>query len=147
MRADPLGAGDALLHRVTEGDAEFFRDRLRLRHHGSRQSACFGKLADIHQRRPRQRTDRIERQIAPRFHPDVRAQVCHDFRLESGAGKNLGQILHPVRLCSVQLCEGKPVAFDLADHTGSRSVRGRIRDGGDDAVRGDIRFDDTVGIE
>ena len=60
MRADRLGAGDALVDSDAEGDAEFLRDVLRFLHHGRGQFARLGELANVNQRGVGQCRDRVE---------------------------------------------------------------------------------------
>ena len=67
VRADALGAGDALFDAEPETNTEGFADGLGFAHHRHRERACRGKAADIFERRMGERAHRIEGQIPQSF--------------------------------------------------------------------------------
>ena len=66
---------DALLDCMAERHAQLLSDLSRFAHHIGCQPAGGREAADLGQRGPGQGADRVERQIAPRLKPDLRADV------------------------------------------------------------------------
>jgi hypothetical protein len=69
------------------------RHDLRFGHHGRGERARRGELANLGERRARERTDRVESQIAPELQPDLGADVIEHWRLEAGAREALRDAL------------------------------------------------------
>src|SRR5579871_5561374 len=93
--ADGLRAGDALVDGDAKDDAELLGDVLRLFHHGRREFARLGELADVDEGGVGERRDRIEGEIAPGFEPDFGANVLQHTRLEACFDENIVQLFHP----------------------------------------------------
>ena len=72
---DHIADIDPLLDRQPQVKAEPFGDGRRLRHHLRGECPGRRELADLGEGATGESADRIERQVAPRLHPQMRADV------------------------------------------------------------------------
>ena len=78
MLADSLCAGNALFKGDAESCAQTLSYSLGFCHHCGGQLSAQRKLAYVDKRRMGQGTDGIERQVAPKFEPDLGAYVVEN---------------------------------------------------------------------
>ena len=110
-------------------------------------SSRVGELADVDERRVRERADRIEGEVAPELEPDLGADAGEHGRLEPGAHERFGESHDARRLRAVGLAEREAVALDVAHDAGRRQLARRVDDAADDPRRVDRAHDRAVRID
>src|SRR5215469_9572034 len=118
VAADPLRSGDAPLEWHAKLDTELFGHRLRLGHHGGRELARGLELTNVDERRARERTDRVESEVAPQLQPDLGADVREHRALEAGAREAFRDALRTRTRGAIELADGKAIALDVLHDPG-----------------------------
>ena len=147
VRADGLGAGDALFDCEAKADAERFANGLGFPHHRRGKRPRRRKAADVLERRAGERAQRIEGQVAPELHPDLGADVAQDRRFEPRPREELGERRDPGGLRAVQFSERQPVALDMADDARAFDLGRLVADPGDDRIDRQLAGDHAAGID
>src|SRR3989442_14126070 len=95
----------------------------------------------------RQRTDRIEGQIAPQFEPDFGADILQHRRLESRVGETFGDARDTCADRPIQFTHREAVALDMLHDARRYQLGSRIYHATDDALRRNFVADETARID
>src|SRR5437016_8838568 len=102
-----------------------------LGHHRRRKLTGRRILANVQERRTRERTDGIEGQVAPELEPDFCANVVKDRSLESRLGETLRNLGNAHAARAVELTDRESIAFDMFHHARRDQLGGWIPDTAD----------------
>ena len=77
--------------------------------------------------RASEHADRVERDVAEQFHPDLVADPDRHGRPQTSCAERFSDLPAAIRTESIQLAEGNAIAFDVLDHARFGDRRGKIR--------------------
>src|SRR6185437_3051942 len=118
-----------------------------LRHDIDHDAADTGITRHLRQRRPGERAQRIECNIAEQFDPDFLADSRRDGATEARANQRFGDGAASFGPASIGLAKGDAVSFHVPDDARLSDFRPQIDDGSDHARRVDGIGYDSAGID
>src|SRR6185312_11812371 len=89
----------------------------------------------------------VEREIAPRLEPDLRADVLQDARFEARLDQHVMDELGALGHLAVELADREAVALDMVDDARRGHRRGGIDDAADETGGIDLAAEHARGIE